>query len=127
VAAHWARRYDSRGVNRPAAIGACANTLVARALATLLGHIDRTKLQDVSAADCVLALGLITEVQAQQHNVDRTEAALRFSDAKLALLTHEMPYLSAGSLPPEARSSVTSSKACSMRPSTAIWQPSNSS
>ena len=40
-----------------------------------------------------LALELMTEVQAKQHIVDRTEAALRFSDAKLAQLTHEMAVL----------------------------------
>jgi hypothetical protein len=33
VAAHWPRRRDSRGVSRPAALGACVDTPVARALA----------------------------------------------------------------------------------------------
>jgi transposase len=56
--------------------------------------IDRTQLQDMSADELrVLALELMSEVQAQQHIVDRTEAALRFSDAKLAQLTHEMAVL----------------------------------
>jgi hypothetical protein len=56
--------------------------------------IDRTQLQDMSADDLrALALELMTEVQAKQHIVDRTEAALRFSDAKLAQLTHEMAVL----------------------------------
>jgi transposase len=56
--------------------------------------IDRTQLQDMGADELrALALELMTEVQAQQHIVDRTEAALRFSDAKLAQLTHEMAIL----------------------------------
>ncbi|WP_370818091.1 IS66 family transposase zinc-finger binding domain-containing protein, partial [Caballeronia glathei] len=56
--------------------------------------MDRTQLQDMSADDLrALALELMTEVQAKQHIVDRTEAALRFSDAKLAQLTHEMAVL----------------------------------
>jgi transposase len=61
---------------------------------TLLVMIDRTQLQDMSTDELrALALELMTEVQAQQHIVDRTEAALRFSDAKLAQLTHEMAVL----------------------------------
>jgi transposase len=49
---------------------------------------DRTQLHDMSADElCLLALELMSEVQAQQHIVDRTEAALRFSDAKRAQLT----------------------------------------
>ena len=56
--------------------------------------IDRTQLQDTSAGDLrALALESMSEVQAKQHIVDRTEAALRFSDAKLAQLTHEMAVL----------------------------------
>jgi transposase len=61
---------------------------------TLLVMIDRTQLQDMNADELrALALELMTQVQAQQHLVDRTEAALRFSDAKLAQLTHEMAVL----------------------------------
>jgi transposase len=56
--------------------------------------IDRTQLQAMSADELrALALELMSEVQAKQHIVDRTEAALRFSDAKLAQLTHEMAVL----------------------------------
>ena len=56
--------------------------------------IDRIQLQDMSADDLrALALELMTEVQAKQHIVDRTEAALRFSDAELPLPMHEMAVL----------------------------------
>ncbi|QIE29703.1 transposase [Caballeronia sp. SBC2] len=56
--------------------------------------IDTTQLQGMNADELrALALELMSAVQAQQHIVDRTEAALRFSDAKLAQLTHEMAVL----------------------------------
>src|SRR5476651_11119 len=56
--------------------------------------IDKAQLQDMNADELrALALELMSEVQAQQHIVDRAEAALRFSDAKLAQLTHEMAVL----------------------------------
>ena len=90
--------------------------------------IDRTQLQDMSADDLrALALELMTEVQAKQHIVDRTEAALRFSDAKLAQLTHEMAVLKRWKF--AARSEKLGHEQQSLLDEAidATWPPSNSS
>jgi transposase len=51
--------------------------------------IDTTQLQGMNADELgALALELMSAVQAQQHIVDRTEAALRFSNTKLAQLAY---------------------------------------